>query len=191
MVKSKRAGVRVLASITRFVEQRLKLVVNDQKSQVAPVSRCKFLGFTFHGKQLRWHPKALAKFKREVRRLTGRSRGISMDARMEELTTYLRGWINYFGIASGYQRCDDLDNWIRRRIRMCFWKQWRLPRTKVRNLIRLGVSLDEAIPAAMSSKGYWRNSRSKIIHRALSNKHLEKLGLFSLRTRWVELHYGS
>lgn len=191
LVKSKRAGVRVLASITRFVEQRLKLVVNDQKSQVAPVSRCKFLGFTFHGKQLRWHPKALAKFKREVRRLTGRSRGMSMDDRMEELTTYLRGWINYFGIASGYQRCVDLDNWIRRRIRMCFWKQWRYPRTKVRNLTRLGVSLDEAIPAAMSSKGYWRNSRSEIIHRALSNKYLEKLGLFSLRTRWIELHYGS
>ena len=114
-----------------------------------------------------------------------------MHERIKELSIYLRGWINYFGIAQGFQRCIELDHWIRRRLRMCFWKQWRRPRTKVRNLLKLGISLDEAIPVAMSSKGYWRNSRSETINRAISIEYLEKMGLFSLKNRWTELHYQS
>ncbi|MEJ2419168.1 MAG: group II intron reverse transcriptase/maturase [Exilibacterium sp.] len=190
LVKSKRAGERVLSSITRFVERKLKLKVNDQKSQVCKVSQCKFLGFTFWGKYLRWHPKALAKFKHEVRQLTGRSWGVSMETKIRELTTYLRGWINYFGIANQYQQCVDLDHWIRRRVRMCYWKQWRKPRTKVRNLIKLGVPVKLAISCGITSKGYWHSARTEGIHRALNDVYLENQGLISLRDRWVKIHYG-
>ncbi len=190
LVKSRRAGERVLASVTRFVERKLKLQVNDQKSRVCPVSQCKFLGFTFWGKYLRWHPKALAKFKHEVRRLTGRSWGVSMETKIRELSVYLRGWINYFGIANQYQQCVDLDHWIRRRIRMCYWKQWRKPRTKIRNLIHLGVPLKLAISCGITSKGYWHSARTEGIHRGLNDAYLAAQGLFSLRNRWVEIHYG-
>ncbi|WP_221192137.1 group II intron maturase-specific domain-containing protein [Microbulbifer rhizosphaerae] len=164
--------------------------MNDQKSRVCPVSQCKFLGFTFWGKYLRWHPKALAKFKHEVRRLTGRSWGVSMETKIRELSIYLRGWINYFGIANQYQQCVDLDHWIRRRIHMCYWKQWRKPRTKIRNLLHLGVPLKLAISCGMTSKGYWYSARTEGIHRGLNDAYLAAQGLLSLRTRWVEIHYG-
>jgi len=134
-VGSKRAGQRVMASIKHFVEQKLKLKVNDTKSQVVPVSRCKFLGFSFQGENLVWHDKAIHQFKYRVRQITGRSRGIAMEKKIKELTVYLRGWINYFGIAQGFQKCIDLDSWIRRRLRMSYWKNWRKVRTKVRNLM--------------------------------------------------------
>ena len=189
VVGSRRAGERVLASITRFVERKLKLKVNDQKSCVVPVNRCKFLGFSFRGNHLKIHPDALSKFKYKVRKLTGRTRGISMDALIRELTVYLRGWINYFGIAEGYQRCVDLDQWIRRRLRMCYWKQWRKVRTKVRNLLRLGIPLQLAIACGMSSKSYWHSARTEGIHKAITNEFLAKKGLISLRDRWVEIHY--
>jgi len=110
----------VLHSITHFLQTRLKLVVNETKSQVVKVSESKFLGFTFQRGRIHWHPKSLEKFKQEVRRLTNRNWGVSMRYQIYKLSQYLRGWINYFGIASGYQRCVELDHWIRRRIRMAY-----------------------------------------------------------------------
>lgn len=190
LVNSKRAGDRVLKSVTRFVERKLKLKVNDQKSRVVPTSKSKFLGFTFRGKSIVWHPDAEHKFKREIKNLTGRSSGKSMKKIIHELTVYMRGWINYFGIAQGYQKCIDFDSWIRRRLRMCYWKQWRKVRTKVRSLMRLGVSLDLAISCGMSSKSYWRSARTPGINFALSNEYLAKQGYYCLRDRWVEIHYG-
>jgi RNA-directed DNA polymerase len=190
LVHSKRAGERALKSITRFVERKLKLKVNDQKSRVGPTSKSKFLGFTFRGKFIAWHTDAERKFKYEIRKLTGRSRGISMEKKIQELTIYMRGWINYFGIAQGYQKCVDLDSWIRRRLRMGYWKQWRKVRTKVRNMMKLGVSLDLAISCGMSSKSYWHSARTPGINIALSNDYLAKQGYYSLRDRWVEIHYG-
>lgn len=190
LVSSKRAGDRVLRSITRFVERKLKLKVNEAKSRVVPTSQSKFLGFTFRGKSLVWHPAAVDKFKREIRKLTGRSRGISTDKLFDELRTYMRGWINYFGIAQGYQKCIDLDNWIRRRIRMYYWKQWRKVRTKVRNLMKLGVDQRTAISCGISSKSYWHSARSFGINSALSNEFLTEQGYYSLKDRWVEIHYG-
>lgn len=190
LVHSQRAGERILASITRYIERRLKLKVNDQKSQVVPIRQCKFLGFTFHGNSLIWHPKALDKFKREVRMLTSRSQGKSMAVVIRNLSVYLRGWINYFGIAKGYQKCIDLDQWIRRRLRMYLWKQWRRARTRVRHLLALGVPKTLAICCGASEKSYWRSAKTEGIHRAITNEHLEGLGLVSLRDRWVEIHYG-
>lgn len=190
LVRSQRAGERVLASITRFVERKLKLKVNEQKSKVVRTSCCRFLGFSFHGTNLVWHENAVTTFKRNVLQLTNRSQGKSMKSVIRELTRYLRGWINYFGIAQGYQKCVELDHWIRRRLRMCFWKQWRKPRTKVRNLLRRGVPHDLAVTCGASNKSYWRSSKTPGINMALSNDFLSTMGLYSLRNRWVELHYG-
>ena len=189
LVHSKRSGERVLASITQYIEKKLKLKVNDQKSKVVPTSRCKFLGFSFRGSDIIWHPSALDKFKDKVKRITKRSRGKSVAAVLRELNAFLRGWINYFGIAKGYQKCIDLDGWIRRRLRSYYWKQWRKTRTRIRNLLRLGVPADMAIPAGASNKSYWRNSKTPAINLGLSNDYFAKLGLVSLTTRWVEIHY--
>lgn len=190
MVKSQRAGERVLKNITRFIEVDLKLKVNSEKSQVVKSTQCKFLGFSFRGKRINWHPKIIVKFKHRVRELTNRTWGISMEAKIQKLSVFLRGWINYYGIANQYQSCVDLDHWIRRRIRMCFWKQWRKPRTKIRKLIKLGVPVQAAVACGRSSKSYWRSSKSPGINMALGLKFLKQKGLFSLRDGWIACHYG-
>jgi len=131
LVKSKRAGNRVLKSISRYLETRLKLIVNTDKSQVVKVSQSKFLGFTFYSGRIQWHNKTLQKFKQQVRKLTNRNWGVSMHYQLYKLSQYLRGWIYYFGIANAYQHCMDLDHWIRHRVRMCYWRQWRKPKPKL------------------------------------------------------------
>jgi RNA-directed DNA polymerase len=189
LVKSLRAGDRVLGSISRFLSHRLKLVVNTTKSHVVKTSESKFLGFTFKGGRIQWHPKTLLKFKQQVRRLTNRNWGVSMRYQLFKISQYLRGWINYFGIANCYQRCVDLDHWIRRRVRMAYWRQWRKPRTKVRNLMRLGVHVQAAVACGITSKGPWRSAKTPGINQALSLDYLKSEGLYSLRDGWIALHY--
>lgn len=190
LVKSQRAGERVLSSISRFVEQKLKLVINTIKSRVVKVSESKFLGFTFRNGRIHWHPKSMEKFKQEVRRLTNRNWGVSMEYQIYKTSLYLRGWINYFGIASGYQQCVELDHWVRRRIRMAYWRQWRKPRTKIGNLIQRGVPVQLAVACGMTSKGPWRSSKTPGIQKALSNDFLKSQGLYSLRDGWIQLHHA-
>ena len=190
LVKSQRAGERVLRSISRYLESHLKLVVNTTKSRVVKTNECKFLGFTFQGGRIHWHPKTLQKFKQQVRRLTNRNWGVSMTYQLFKLSQYVRGWINYFGIASGYQRCVDLDHWIRRRIRMAYWRQWRRPRTKVRSLMRLGVHVRSAVACGITSKGPWRSAKTPGIQQALSNAYLKSQGLYALRDGWIALHHA-
>ena len=189
LVKSQRAGERVLHSVSKFLQNRLKLVVNTTKSHVVKTNDSKFLGFTFRGGNIHWHPKTLLRFKQRVRELTNRNWGVSMKYQLFKISEYLRGWINYFGIAKGYQLCVDLDHWIRRRVRMAYWRQWRKPRTKVRNLMRLGVHVQAAVACGITSKGPWRSSRTPGINQALSLKYLKSEGLYSLRDGWIELHY--
>lgn len=189
LVKSKRAGERVLHSISRYLQHRLKLIVNTIKSHVVKTNESKFLGFTFTGGNIHWHPNILKKFKQEVRKLTNRNWGVSMRYQLFKLSQYLRGWINYFGIAKGYQRCVDLDHWIRRRVRMAYWRQWRKPRTKVRNLMKLGVHVKSAVACGITSKGPWRSAKTPGINQALSNDYLKSEGLYSLRDGWIKLHY--
>jgi RNA-directed DNA polymerase len=188
-VRSERSAKRVFTSVQRYLTRRLKLVVNEQKSSVRPARGCEYLGFTFVGNRvtIKAAPKKLKAFKRRVRELTGRSRGISMQRRLTDLNRYLRGWIGYFGLARQFDVIADLDGWIRRRIRMCYWKQWRLPRTKVRNLVRLGVNLDMAIKHAVSRKRYWRLSRTPAMRYAMPNQWLTQQGLLSLKQLWAEL----
>lgn len=130
LVKSLRSGQRVLSSLKRFVERQLKLKVNEEKSQVVHVQESKFLGFTFKKNKIALHPKTVKTFKQKVRRLTNRNWGISMEDQITKLSEYLRGWGNYFGVANSYQQFVDFDHWIRRRVRMCYWTQWRKPRTR-------------------------------------------------------------
>lgn len=189
LVKSPRAGERVLSSISRFLNNRLKLTVNTVKSHVVKTSESKFLGFTFKRGRIQWHPKTLLKFKQQVRRLTNRNWGVSMHYQLFKICQYLRGWINYFGIANSYQQCVDLDHWIRRRVRMAYWRQWRKPRTKVRNLMRLGVRVQAAVACGITSKGPWRSAKSPGINQALSLDYLKSEGLYSLRDGWIALHY--
>jgi len=190
IVKSQRAGERVLRSISRYLQERLKLVVNTIKSHVVKTNESKFLGFTFNGTRIQWHLKTLHKFKQQVRRLTNRNWGVSMQYQLFKISQYLRGWINYFGIASGCQRCVELDQWIRRRVRMAYWRQWRKPRTKVRSLMKLGVQVRSAVACGITSKGPWRSSKTPGIQQGLSNAYLKSQGLFALRDGWIKLHHS-
>jgi len=190
LVKSRRAGERVLASISRYLQHRLKLVVNTTKSHVVKTTESKFLGFTFKAGRIQIHPKTLHRFKQQVRRLTNRNWGVSMAYQLFKVSQYLRGWINYFGIANCYQLCVDLDHWIRRRIRMAYWRQWRKPRTKVRNLMQRGVHVQAAVACGITSKGPWRSSKTPGIQQALSNAYLKSQGLFALRDGWIRLHHS-
>lgn len=186
LVKSERAAQRVMGSITRYLETTLKLKVNLAKSKVAPMSECAFLGFTIKGKKIRWTDKALADFKHRIKELTGRSWGVSMEYRLKNMGQYLRGWTAYFGISQYYRPVPELDEWIRRRMRMCYWKQWRWARTKIKNLLALGVSLKLAIQHGCSSNSYWQMSRTPVINQAISNAWLQEQGLPSVKDLWCK-----
>ena len=176
-------------ALQRYLEQTLKLVVNQTKSRVRGAEGCEFLGFMFVGGQratIKVAPKKLQAFKRRIRKLTGRSRGISMKQRLTELRRYVRGWVGYFALAKQVEDFLNLDGWIRRRLRMCYWKQWRYARTKVAKLRKLGVNLDMAIKHAVSRKGYWRMSRTPAMRYAMPNKWLAEQGLLSLAQLWYE-----
>ncbi|WP_284285271.1 reverse transcriptase domain-containing protein, partial [Marinibactrum halimedae] len=189
LVKSKRAGERVLESISRYLENKLKLKINTEKSQVVTISQSKFLGFTFNYGKIKWHNKTLHNFKNRIRKLTNRNWGVSMSYQIFKLSEFLRGWIGYYGIANTYQECVDLDCWIKRRVRMCYWRQWRKPRTKVRNLLKLGVRIQAAVACGITSKGPWRSSKTPGIQQALNNGYLKRAGLVSLKEGWIKVHY--
>ena len=121
VVKSQRAGERVMRSISRYLTQTLRLWVNQQKSRVVPTNEMKFLGFTMKGTKLCWHEKSYATFRQRIRELTGRRWGVSMEHRYQKLAQYLRGWMGYFGISEYYRPIPEIDGWIRRRVRTCYW----------------------------------------------------------------------
>ena len=135
----------MLLSISKFLQNRLKLIVNTIKSRVVKTNQSQFLGFTFRSGNIHIRRDTLEWSKQRIRELTNRNWGVSMRYQLFKTSQYIRGLINYFGITKGYQFCVDLDHWIRRRVRMAYWRQSRKPRTKVRNLMRRGVSLMLAI----------------------------------------------
>lgn len=188
LVKSERAGQRVKANLTTYLDRQLKLPVNEKKSQVAKIDQCVFLGFTFRRGQLRWSDAAFADFKHRIRELTGRSWGVSMQYRFDKLGQYLRGWMGYFGISQYYRPIPELDEWLRRRVRMCYWKQWRHTRTKIGHLLALGVSKRTAILTGISSKSYWHLSRSQATQTGMPNDWLKAQGLVSIRDLWMKAH---
>jgi RNA-directed DNA polymerase len=190
VVKSQRAGERVKASVTRFLRSHLHLEINEQKSMVGPTKDCAFLGFTFPGARIYWSPEAFQDFRHRLRKLTGRSWGVSMAYRIRKLNEYIRGWMHYFGLSQHYRPLPELDAWLRRRLRMCFWKQWRSVRTRVRELLKLGTAKQTATLTALSRKGPWHSSRTLATQTGMTNQWLsESVGLVSLRALWIALHY--
>ncbi|SMF68347.1 group II intron reverse transcriptase/maturase [Paenibacillus uliginis N3/975] len=187
-VASKRAGERVLESVIRFVEGKLKLKVNRDKSAVDRPWNRKFLGFSFlSNKQatIRLAPKTLSRMKERIRELTNRMWSVSMEERISRLNQYLMGWIGYFRIASAKKHCEALDKWIRRRLRMCLWKQWKRVRTRIRELRALGLPNWAVFMMANSRRGAWEMSRNT--NNALSISYWETKGLKSLLSRYLEL----
>jgi RNA-directed DNA polymerase len=182
-VRSRRAGERVMQSITRFLTGKLKLKVNESKSAVARPAERKFLGFSFtSGRELkrRIAPKSLLRFKKRVRELTKRNRGVSLARMVEQLRLYLTGWRGYFGYCQTPSVLRDLDSWISRRLRCFQWKQWKRGTTRFAELRKRGVGKDLAAQTAGSSRGLWHISRSPALNIALPGAYFASLGLPSL-----------
>ena len=191
-VKSKRAGIRVMESMIKLIENKLKLKVNKDKSAVDFVSKRKFLGFSFYfakgGAEIRIHEKSIKRFKDKIKFYTNRNIGISMESRLKKLNQIMMGWINYYGIANAVAKLKELDKWIRRRLRACIWKQWKKISTRHRNLVKLGINKYKAWEYANTRKGYWRISKSPILSKSLNNKYLESLGFVSLTQTYQIMH---
>jgi len=191
-VKSKKAGNRILKSMTYLLENKLKLKVNKEKSKVDLVTRRKFLGYSFYfakGRvEIRIHEKSYEKFKSKVREITNRNTGISMEMRIKRLNQVTTGWLNYYKVAKAMKRIESLEQWIRRRLRACIWKQWKKVQTKYANLKRLGVPTYKAWEYANTRKGYWRISNSPIVSTTLGNKYLEELGYKSITKKYQLIH---
>jgi RNA-directed DNA polymerase len=191
MVKSANAAKRVLASLVRYCEGRLRLIVNRAKSRAAPLKQCAFLGYRIDNKgTLAWTDKAQHRFKERVREITSRNRGHKVETVIDELKLYIRGWLNYYKLSSTYKEVLALSVWVRRRVRLYYWKQWKQPRTRRRNLLALGADPGKVHMATRSRKGYWRMSQNEIVRHALNNRWLEEQGVPDMRAVWIVLHYG-
>lgn len=186
-VRSRRAGERVMANLRRFITDQLKLKVNEAKSAVDVPQKRKFLGFTFTGGRLsdrrKIAPESLRRFRARVRQLTRRNWSIGREERARRLRTYLMGWRGYFGFCETRIILRDLDSWIRHRLRCVQWKQWKVYRRRVAELIRLGVSPGLAHTTAWSAKGPWRISHTPGVRIALNNGYFDALGLPRLDLR--------
>jgi RNA-directed DNA polymerase len=182
-VRSERAGQRVMGSVTQFITQKLKLKVNEAKSAVARPQERKFLGFSFTaGPEVRRviAPKALDRFKRRVREITRRAKGVSMTTTIEELAPYMRGWRGYFGFCETPEVLLSLTRWVRLRLRAAMWRQWKTPRRRREALIELGVRERLANNTAGSGLGPWYLAKAKALSVGLSNAYFKSLGLPSL-----------
>jgi RNA-directed DNA polymerase len=179
-VRSRRAGERVMASITKFITTKLKLKVNEQKSAVARPWERKFLGFSFtwnREPKRRIAPKAVMRFKGKIREMTRRTRGVNVEKMAEELSRYLRGWIGYFGQSQTPSVLEDLEKWTRRRLRSVIWKQWKRGTVRFAELRKRGVGKDLAAKTAGSAHGPWRLAESPALHFALPNAYFDSLGI--------------
>ena len=178
-VRSQRAGERVMATVCRFLTERLRLKVNESKSAVARPEERKFLGFTISndGSERRISAKALDKFKNRIRELTQRTRGVSLSKLVEPLARYLIGWRSYFGFCQTPRVLSNLDAWIRRRLRMYLWRQWKNGRNRFKELRQRGVPKFRAAVAAGSPTGFWRMSGHPAVQQALRNNYFDSIGL--------------
>lgn len=182
-VRSERAGLRVKEGLTRFLTEKLKLKVNEEKSAVARPWVRKFLGFSFTNRKVphrRIAPKALERFKERVRELTQRNSGVSLEQMVKRLAIYLTGWRGYFGFCETPSVLAALDEWIRRRLRSVAWKRWKGGRARFAELVRRGVGRELAAKTAGSPHAYWHLAESPALHYALPNAFLGSLGLPSL-----------
>jgi group II intron reverse transcriptase/maturase len=189
-VKTQRAGERVMGSVVQFLEKKLKLKVNRQKSKVDRARRNKFLGFSFYRYRgevrIRVATRSLQRFRQRMRRMTRRTRSGKVEDIIREVNQYLRGWIGYFRLADTPSVFEDLDSWIRRRLRQMVWKRWKRGRTRYRELVALGVPGERAALGAVGTSP-WRMSRTPAVNEALSNAYWQKLGLEGIGQRYRQL----
>jgi len=183
-VKSKRSSERVLKSVSAYIEKELKLEVNQSKSVATRPWKSKLLRYSFYHKKgekgLKIAKDSIAKYKSKVQQITSRSKPYAMYKRYEMLRQLNRGWVQYFKLNEAKSLFRELDKWVQHRIRQCYWKQWRLPSTKVAMLVRLGTPEWQAYQWGNTRKGYWRISQSPILQRALSSSLLKREGYLSL-----------
>jgi RNA-directed DNA polymerase len=182
-VRSERAGQRVMDSVTRFITEKLKLKVNEAKSAVARPQERKFLGFSFTaGPEVKRTiaPKALERFKRRIREITHRAKGVSIETTIAELAPYMRGWRSYFGFCETPESLVYLTRWVRLRLRAALWRQWKTPRRRRAALLELGVRPRLATNTANSGHGPWYLARALALSMGLSNAFFKSLGLPSL-----------
>lgn len=183
-VKSERAGHRVLESITKYLEEELKLTVNRTKSKVGSPSKLKFLGFCIHssskGVGCRPHQSAKKRFKSKLKNITKRNRPGKFEDIAKEINQVTVGWINYYGISFMKRFIQDIAKWLNHRLRQIIWKRWKKTKTKYYQLRRLGVKHEEALKVANSRKGYWRVSRSETLQKAIKIRTLTKWGVKDL-----------
>jgi len=191
-VKSRRAAERVMINCTKFLEGKLKLKVNRNKSQVGSPLRLKFLGFSMYktGKKagIRPHGKSIKKFKDKIRELTSRKQARSIEVILKRMKRYTVGWLGYYSIADMESHIKRLNEWIRRRIRQIYWKQWKRIKTRHDNLVKLGIDNENAWKWANSRKAYWRIADSHILHKSLTNKYLASVGYDDILERYKVLH---
>ena len=193
LVKSEKAANRVLESITKFIEKKLGLKVNAEKSKVTKPKDTKYLGFSFwKDKKEQWRPKphikSFQKLKRKLKELTNRSWSISLDNRIKKINYVVRGWVNYFRIADMKKLLTKMDEHLRTRIRVIIWKQWKNCKHRHECLLKLGISKEKAKRTAYSRASYWHNSMSTVLHVAISNERLKRKGLIFPLDHYLKVH---
>lgn len=191
-VKSKKAGDRVMKSVTKFLEDKLLLTVNREKSEVGSPTKRKFLGFCLHttkrGTGFRPHYKSKKSFEQKLKQLTKRNRSGNIRLIIKEINEVTTGWINYYGISYMKGYIKRLDQWLRRRIRQIIWKRWKKVKTRYKGLMKLKVPKYKAWEWANTRKGHWHTACSFILHRAITNEILEKVGLKNLNHLFEKSH---
>jgi len=191
-VKTQRAGERVMESVKTFLEKKLKLKINPKKSKVDRASQVKFLGFSFFKRKgevlIRVANRSLERFREKLRRLTKRTRSGKLEDLIQDINQYAMGWIGYYRLVNTPSVFEDLDSWIRRRLRQMIWKRWKRGRTRYQELVKLGVPRGRAGLGA-AGKSPWHMSNSPVVNEALSNAYLRNSGLKSLKTRYQELRF--
>ena len=195
LAKSKRASERLLESSTKYLEGKLKLTVNREKSRtvsVFAIRNFKFLGVALGGNgsgiYVRVHAKTWKKFKSKLKELTSRRSVQSIKPSFGKIKVYARGWLNHYGIASMKNNIDDINGWLYHRIRMCIWKQWKKPKTKVRNLMKMGAPKDLAWQAGNSRRGYWFTTHTVAVNMAMTKERLINSGFYDLATAYQSVH---
>jgi RNA-directed DNA polymerase len=193
-VRSQRAGERVMASLTRFLAERLKLKVNGDKSAVDRPWNRTFLGYTMSANKVPrlWiaHP-SVARLRDKLRAFFRAGRGRALDATIKDLTPILRGWIAYFRLTDGKGILEELDRWVRRRLRCILWRQWKQPRTRLKRLMQRGLTEQRAREAAVYGRGPWWNAGASHMNEAFRNAFFDKLGLVSLQKELRRLNHAS
>lgn len=193
-VKSEKAANRVMKSVVQFIEGKLGLIVNAEKSRIARPKDLKFLGFGYYYDsrnkryQVRPHQVSVQKFQRKLRHLTKRNWSVPLDYRIVKLKQVILGWVNYFRIANMKKAMTRMDEKLRSRIRVIIWKQWKKPRKQIKSLVQLGIPEEEAKGLTYCRKGYRFIGQSKVVHRALSNKRLKQRGIPSALERYLKVH---